>query len=775
MDDKSLEFLEFPSVLEIIAETAVTPQGKTEIGRLRPLSDLPSICRMQDELKEAFRLNSGGSEIRFDLPEGGPLLDSLADRGAVLDREALLELLIYLRFAELLRQVLPRDDFPNLWRICAATSVPAALLGRLENSLDEKGRISDSAHPELGTVRRRQEVSRKRIQDHLRRFLQGKRARFLIDEPYITQRANRYVIPVRVENQRDLPGIVHGTSSSGATVFMEPFSAVEFNNEHIFYQDRELEIVRQVLRSLTDEARKCRDQIEAIYRASGELEARFACAEYWTRYQCTLPDVVDSGLLELKGARHPLLLKTLGNDDTVPIEIGLGGEDHVLVISGPNTGGKTAALKTVGLLSLMAHCGLPVPATGAQVPLLCGIHADVGDHQSITHQQSTFSAHIERIKELTGVSPGPSLILLDELGRGTDPAYGSALAIAVLEHFRRLQHLVFATTHHRAVKSYAALTEGVLNASVRLDSSSLRPTYQLEYGVAGGSSGLEIAAQLGLPSEVVNYARSLLDDKDSLAEGYLGELRTRIEQLHAREEEYDEKLRDLDREHLEQRRQAEIERREQEQLMERTLERLAEEFRKEGRLFVKRLTDRTEAQAAQKRLQLREAALKEWFRRHAAERRRGESKQESAQAPRGLQPGDLVYHRFFRSKGRVVSVDGDSAVVDIAGKNVSARDADLQRVERTEKVLKPAPQVTVRVVEDTDPELNLIGKTVEEASFELDKYLDRAFVSCLPEVRIVHGFGTGRLRSFVEGFLSKHCHVSSFEVEGGSTRVHLKV
>jgi DNA mismatch repair protein MutS2 len=775
MDDTTLEILEFPSVLEIIAESAVTSQGKSEIGRLRPLSDLPSICRMQDELKEAFRLNSGGGRIRFDLPEGEPLLDALADRGAVLDSEALLELLIYLRFAELLGRRLSQDEFPNLRRICAAASVPAALLGRLENSLDEKGHLCDSAHPELGTVRKRQEHSRKRIQDHLRRFLQGKRARFLIDEPFITERANRYVIPVRVENQRDVPGIVHGTSSSGATVFLEPFSAVELNNEHIFYQDRELEIVRQVLRALTEEARSCRDQIEAIYRASGELEARFACAEYWDRYRCTLPDVVESGRLELRGARHPLLLKTLRSGSVVPIELGLGGEDHLLVISGPNTGGKTAALKTVGLLSVMAHCGLAVPATGAQVPLLCGIHADIGDHQSITEQQSTFSSHIERIRELTGVSSGPSLILLDELGRGTDPAYGSALAIAVLEHFRRLQHLVFATTHHRAVKSYAALTEGVLNASVRLDSNSLRPTYQLEYGVAGGSSGLEIAAQLGLPSDVVEYARSLLDDKDSLAEGYLGELRSRIGQLQEREEEYNLRLRELDQDRLDLQRQAEAERRAQEELAERTLEQLAEEFRKEGRQFIKRLTDRTEAQESQKRLQLREAALKEWFRRQSAEQRKGKSKKDSAPTPQGLHPGDLVYHRFFRSKGRVVSVDGDSAIIDIDGKNVSARGADLQRVERTEKVLKPSPQVTVRIVEDTDPELNLIGKTVEEASYELDKYLDRAFVSRLPEVLIVHGFGTGRLRNFVAAFLSKHCHVSSFEVEGGATRVHLKV
>ena len=775
MDEKSLEFLEFHSVLEIISEAAVTPQGRAAVLRLRPCRDLPCICRMQDELKEAFRLDSGETKIPFDLPEGGPLLEELADSGAILDPQALLDLLAYLRFAEVLRHALPGSHFPSLHRLCAEAAVPASLLGRIENALDEKGRIRDSAHPELGTVRRKQEQSRRRIQDHLRKFLQGNRARFLIDEPFVTERANRYVLPVRVESQREIPGIVHGTSSSGATVFVEPFSAVDLNNDHIFYQEREIEIVRQVLRSLSEEARASRDQVEAIYRISGELEARVACASFWARYSCSMPDVITSGRLELKGARHPLLLKSLGNTAVVPIELELGGETHVLVISGPNTGGKTAALKTVGLLSLMAHCGLPVPAFAARIPLLGGIHADIGDHQSITQQQSTFSSHIERIRELTGIGSGPSLILLDELGRGTDPAYGTALAIGVLEHFRRLQHLVFATTHHRAVKSYAALTEGVINASVRLDSSTMRPTYQLEYGVAGGSSGLEIAAQLGLPPEVVDYARTLLDDKDSLAEGYLGELRARIEQLKATEQEYADRIRLAEQERVELRRQAEVQRREQERQMERALENLADEFRKEGRRFLKRITDRSEAQEAQKRMQLREAALKDWFRRQAQRPQKEAVEPGSADPTAGLRPGDLVYHRFFRSKGRIVSVDGDSAVVEIGGKNVSAQGADLQRVERTETVRQPSPQITVRVVEDTDPELNLIGRTVEEASFELDKYLDRAFVSKLPEVRIVHGFGTGRLRAFVEAFLAKHCHVSSFEVEGGSTRVKLKV
>jgi DNA mismatch repair protein MutS2 len=775
MDDKSLEFLEFHSVLEIVAEAAVTAQGRAEILRLRPRPDLPSICRMQDELKEAFRLDSSGKRIRFDLPEGIPLLETLADSGAVLDPEALLDLLAYLRFAEVLRHALSSSDFPALHRLCSEAAVPASLLGRIENALDDKGRIRDSAHPDLGTVRSKQEQSRKRIQNHLRGFLQGSRTRFLIDEPFVTQRANRYVLPVRVESQREVPGIVHGTSSSGATVFVEPFSAVDLNNDHIFFQEREIEIVRQVLRSLTEEARAGRDQVEAIYRISGELEARVACASFWERYGCSIPDVIASGRLELRGARHPLLLNSLGSSAVVPIELELGGEAHVLVISGPNTGGKTAALKTVGLLSLMAHCGLPVPASAARIPLLCGIHADIGDHQSITQQQSTFSSHIERIRELTGIGSGPSLILLDELGRGTDPAYGTALAIAVLEHFRRLQHLVFATTHHRAVKSYAALTEGVINASVRLDSSTMRPTYQLAYGVAGGSSGLEIAAQLGLPPEVVDYARTLLDDKDSLAEGYLGELRARIGQLQMKEQEYTDRLRLLEQDRVELRRQAEAQRQEQEKQFERALENLMNDFRREGHSFIKRMADRSEAQEAQKRLQLREAALKDWFRRKARRPQKESVEPDSAEQSTGLRPGDLVYHRFFRSKGRIVSVDGDSALVDIGGKNVSAQGADLQRIELTETVQQPSPQITVRVVEDTDPELNLIGKTVEEASFELDKYLDRAFVSRLPEVRIVHGFGTGRLRAFVEAFLAKHCHVLSFEVEGGSTRVKLKV
>jgi DNA mismatch repair protein MutS2 len=772
MDRETLDLLEFDGVLGIIAEFARTPQGKSEVLATAPLGEAAAVETRRMEIAEAGRHRTEGPRLDFELPDATGVLGLLDRPTAGFDSGDLLTVLAYLMAGRELRKSVSASTFPHLARIVEPLRVPLSLLGNIQNCIDEAGDIRDTAHPELASVRRNQAHFRRKTQEHLSRFLVGTRSRFLIDEAFVTQRGGRYVVPVRVEHQKEVPGIVHGASSSGATVFLEPFSAVEFNNQLVFNQEREAEIIREVLRRLSDEAWAHGSEIREIVAACGTLDARFACAAFVEAYRCRPAELVEARRLLLREARHPLLIRALGDDAVVPVDLELDPESQILVISGPNTGGKTAALKTAGLLSLMAACGLPIPAARACLPLFGSVGADIGDHQSITDQLSTFSSHIGRIRELIRMHRPPGLVMLDELGRGTDPVYGVALAIAVLEHFRLEGSLVLATTHHRGVKSWAALTDGVRNASVSLAPGTLRPTYVLEYGVAGGSSGLDIARQLGLPEEVIEHAASLLEDSDALAEGYLSELRARIQELRDRQSEYEARLAEVRSLEAGLREAAAVRERESERRIDDVIERLGLQFRRETERQVAQLQDQSRAEEKRRQLRHREAALKEAFRRKVR------ADLEPAGDPStvvGLTPGDTVYHPFFRAKGRLVALRDGEATLELGGKTLTCKADELRKVESGPAVERPVPGVVVSVVQDSDPELNLIGSSVAEAIPALDKYLDRAFVSRLPEVRIIHGFGTGKLKRSITEHLARHGHVASFEVEGGATRVFLRV
>lgn len=774
MDEHSREVLEFPSVLDLLAGYAHSALGRDEILGLVPADDPAAVARRLDEIDEVSRFMAGSGRIPCDLPDPAPLLASVSRPDCLLEPADLLTVADYLRFLERVRKVLARDAYPALAARMAGVQSPPFLLSRIENALDERGEVRESAHPELKPLRRRQEQSRLRLQQELGRLISGPQAKFLVPDAFVTQRADRYVVPVRVEHRREIQGLVHGTSSSGATVFVEPFSVVELNNDYIFSREREAEVIRQVLAELSREVHRHRDPLARLIELAGVLDARFAVAEWAERCRCSRPRLGSGAALELKGARHPLLIRSLGWERVVPIDVGLGDDARVLVVSGPNTGGKTASLKTVGLLCLMARCGLPVPAASAEIPWFQGVFADIGDFQSIVHNLSTFSSHLSRVIQILAVHRSPALVLLDELGRGTDPVYGSVLATAVIDWFREEGSYVLATTHHRGVKLYAATTPGIRNASVLLDPSTQRPTYAIEYGVAGDSSGLEIARQLGLPAPLLARAESLLDPRDRLWEKYLQDLQEELSRVREQGAGLDRQRRRYEELEVRLRRQALAEESERRESFEKSLEKLAEEFRKEGGRYLKRLQEEDRAREARRQLTLREAALKESFRRRrqAAEDQAPAACQDSPGEV--LSPGDLVYHPVFRFRGRVESVEGNQVRVDVGGKSMTTRIQDLRRIETREVEAKPSPEVTIRVVESTDPELSLIGMNVEEAVDSVDKFLDRAFVSRLPEVRIVHGFGTGRLKRSVTELLSRHPHVAEFAVEGGATRVVLR-
>lgn len=775
MDLETLRLLEFDQVLEIIEGFAQSPAGKQRVRETAPGSDSAVVRDRLAAVEEASRFTDHNGGLRFDeLEDTADILRALSQPTSVLEPHELLVVLAYLSSFQALKRNFLSDRWPVLASKLEGITVPGLLLQRIAASIDRNGEIQQSAYPELASIRKQYDQTRSAAQAHLDRFLKGAKAKFLIPDPFITQRAERYVIPVRLEHQSSIPGIVHGTSSSGATVFIEPFSAVELNNKQIYFRARETELVAKILKELTDLARQNRPEVKRIVACLAGIDFIFACAAFGRRYNCVHPDLNEERELSVRNARHLLLVKTLGEKQVVPISVSLKRESNALVISGPNTGGKTAALKTVGLLCAMAQSGFPVPAQEARLPLLKNILADIGDHQSITQQLSTFSAHIRRLEEIRQSNTLPSLLLLDEVGRGTDPSYGSALAIAVIEYFRRRDCLIMATTHHRAVKSFASSADGVTNASVCLDPITFRPTYRLEFGSAGSSSGLQIASQLGLAPDIVELARDLLDDTEVQIEKYLDQLREELGKLQTTRADFEEQLADLQLREREIR--AEAAQREEQRQTEylKNLDKWAKEFSSESSRYLKRVKDRFEAAKQKRELQLREQALKEEFRRKLA-RAKGSETAPPVPSAGELAEGDIVFHSFFQKRGTVVSVKQKEAIVEIEGKKVTATLGHLSKIETREVVKQPIRQVTVAVVEDTNPELNLVGMTVEEALEATDKFLDRAFVSQLKQIRIIHGFGKGRLKSSISQFLKEHSHVSDFSLEGGATRVNLKL
>jgi DNA mismatch repair protein MutS2 len=771
MDRETLDLLEFERVLEIIEDLAETTVGKAVVRQLHPYEDPDLALNQLNQVSEAsLYITRNGRVSCAHLGDLRPIFDSLETSSSILSPPDLLSVLRLLQFVSQSQRAFETEKWPVLAEMSIQAVVPPELVGRLSEAITEKGEIRESAFPELAKARKEQGRFRQKAQDHLGKFLNGSKAKYLIPEPYITERAERYVIPVRVEHQSQIPGIVHGASSSGATVFIEPLSAVEFNNQCTYYRELERDILQRILIDLTQSVRSQIENLQTLLNLVAWVDAVFACAAFSLRFRCTAPELVSDRSIKIVSGRHPLLLQSLGREAVVPLSLELDSEENVLAISGPNNGGKTVALKTVGLFCAMAEAGLPVPAEEAELPILKDILADVGDHQSIIQHLSTFSSHVKRINELMDNRKYPCLLLLDEAGRGTDPSYGAALAVSIIEYFRNRETLVIVTTHHRAVKAYASSAAGVKNASFQLDDSTLQPTYVLEFGVAGSSSGFEIAEQLGMKKSIIAHARSLLEKKELQVETYLVELRNELQALQRKESEFIARSQELERKGRELEQEAHRKESRRHKEFERLVKNWGAEFRSEANRYLKRMKDRFAAAKAKEETKKREAALKEAFRRRmklsaAEEDRPGKTDQISV--------GDTVYLSRFDKRGVVLNLHHREAQVEISGKKIITLMGELEKVTTGEMVRKPSERVTLNIVEDSDPELNLIGATVEDASGILDKFLDRAFVSGLKEVRVIHGFGTGRLKSAISAILEGHPQVENFQTEGGSTKVTL--
>ncbi len=790
MDAKSVITLELPKILERLARHCAFSASKELALALMPSPDPEEVARRLRRTTEAKDLTSSRTNISVGGARDVRERANQAAKGAVLQPADLLDVRQTLISGRTLARLIGRlnHQFPLLAEIAERIEPCDALIDTIANAIDDDGAVRDDASPDLRRIRRELETAHSRLLDRLQRIVQNPENARYLQESIVTQRGGRYVVPLKVEAKGRIPGIVHDQSSSGATVFIEPLATLDLNNRW-----RELELderreVERILREISGMVGEAEGDIVETVAALAELDLEFGKAEY--AYQIRgreplLSNVTEHGgthpYLNLIQARHPLLKQ----DEVVPNDIFIGPDYHIIVITGPNTGGKTVTLKTVGLLALMAQCGLHIPAhDGSRLPVFDNIFADIGDEQSIEQSLSTFSSHLTNITRILEQATECSLIVLDEVGAGTDPAEGSALAQALLQHFIDNNITSLVATHYSELKAFAHGTERVRNASVEFDLDTLRPTYKLMIGLPGRSNALNIAERLGLPAPIVERARSLISTEALEVDDMLEDIRVsresaRIDQRLAEKDRREaESLRDELRQRIagiEDERRAVINQTRDEARGE--LDHVQEQLREITRRMERFGGKREEITDIRDLLQRLESELKPIAK--VAPRRSGP--QDEALRNRPLQVGDLVWVPSLDRTGEILEISGADAEVAAGSFRVRAavRDLELRAPSNRDKQPEGArarrqtsrPDITLPRIETPNMEIDLRGNSVEEMLPLLDKYLDDAYLSGMPFVRIIHGKGTGTLRRAVQDELRNHPFVKSYQAgeanEGG--------
>ena len=744
------------------------------------------------------RLIAGGSfDFRgiFDVTE---MLDKARMEGAALEAIELRAVIVHAERVEAWRQTVltPPDSVRSQWPGMEELSAPllqhdlGSLLRSLSGKIEPDGSLSDDASPELRRIRRALEQQHRAIEASLRRALAKLSEDGSTQDSLITVRGERFVIPVKVEFKRKVGGVVHGSSSSGQTVFVEPMETIEHNNELTRLLDEEQGEIHRILVAMTRQIATQADALLVGAAILAEADAHQVIARFATEFACVRPSFAGDAWplseeapddFNLIAARHPLLEMRLRMQDgeIVPLTITLPTGKKQMIISGPNTGGKTVALKTTGLLALMAQAGVPVPAERARLPLFTAIYADIGDAQSIEQNLSTFSAHVVHVDHIARHADARSLVLLDELGSATDPEEGAALAVAVAEHFLERSAWCIITTHLTSLKVYAAKHDGVLNAAVGFDEVALSPTYDLRLGVPGASAGLNIAARLGLDPSIVANARAQMTTQQVDIGRFLDELHAQLSAAAAEREHLAVTERRLasERQRLEQEGRLEQQARTRE--LERQLKSLIEDFESQLRDTVKAIDDKTVAQKIARDSALRIARLKREFSEQfqttvVAHNAAPESVSAKKIADRQREPkaGDLVRLKSLNREGRVVRmIDAKTLEIAVGSMKTRVPQSDIAEViAGAEKPLDGSKRrggVSVSTNADSSDsdyissEINVIGRTADEAESEVERFVERAFLAGLPRIRVVHGVGMGILRRTLREFLGKHPHVTA--------------
>lgn len=797
MNSEARGALEFQALREQLARHTQSPLGRSRALELQPTADRLAILRALGRTSEASRfINVRGRFGLGGLADPEPLLDRLRVVGAVLEAIELLDVANYIQCAIELRAAFTdhEAEYPLLADVALALPDLSKSLREIREKILPTGEVNEAASPELRRIRR--EIQRLRAD--VQRSLEGlmrERAPDAIQDEVITIRNGRFVVPVRAEFRNKVKGVLHGSSSTGQTVYIEPLDTIDQNNELGALRDREEAEIAKILAALTDRLRTERAAIEQIVDGLGELDFCAAKAHLARTFDCIEPKLSDDGSLALEGARHLLLESNLraSGGQIVPMSLSLAAARRVLVISGPNAGGKTVVLKTVGLCAMMMQSGLHVPAKSAVLPIFDDVLVDIGDHQSLAANLSTFSAHVRNISSMLESLPSTALVLLDEIGTGTDPDEGAAIAIAVLERLRTAGAYTIATTHYNRLKIYASNSEGVGNAAVEFNEETLEPTFRLLAGLAGSSSGIEIARRLGMPAPVVDAATGLMRDTDREAAEYLKRLKAATDEAAELRVALDEEREAVATRYTELDLLFQKRERQRADEFAKILETTVRDFEAEAKRLVNASTDRVEQARLRKTSESAAARMRGEARsrvatvRHAAPASRTATvPDEVAERDLGpVEPGVDVFIAKLGQRGTVESIDGDRIEVRMGMLKMRVGRGEVERVARgadgpAATRLPAGISVTLDSDEMVPMELNLIGRHTDEAVDMLDKFLDEAFLGSLPGIRIIHGFGTGALKRAVTDFLKRHPHVASFapapssQGGGGATLVELR-
>jgi DNA mismatch repair protein MutS2 len=793
-DRFSLIALDFPAVGELLRGFLSGPISRPLAEGLRPRTDLDAIRRELELVRESRGYLQESSRPSFSgLPDPRPILAKLDIEGLSLTAHEILALLELARTSCDLRLAFRDTAFTRLEALAGGLTDFKVLVESLDGKILPDGMLDSSASPELGRIRRAIERLRHEVQSTLEKLLRRLSHDEVVQDAVVTLRNDRFVIPVRTEAKRRVAGVVHGSSSSGATVFVEPLETLPLNNELVELHDREFAEIQHLLAEFTRKLAARNTDLAAAAEILSELDLAFAKAEFARAYDCCLPEFVTERAMYLRDVRHPLLEKTLRTQKQrpVPLTLEVAAPKSLMVISGPNTGGKTVALKTVGMAVLMAQAGLPVPASEARLPVFGRVLADIGDQQSIEANLSTFSAHVQNIQAMVEVAEKDDLVLLDEIGSSTEPNEGAALAVALLEHFRQNGAMTFVTTHHSRLKAYAAERPETLNAAMEFDEATLAPTYRLLVGLPGKSSGIDTAERLGLRGSIVERARQMLAPAEA-------ESAALVASLHEQKAELDKRIAalSLERRELENERQ-----RLQEQFTAERRKRLAEldaKLEETLRGHDAKWEKKIEEIRAQALAQARPApALK---RSKAPELAREAREEWNAQVLEvlGGQPaeestvdavpevGDQVRLKGLSTPGRIVALAGDEELdVEVGRMRMRVPRSEVRVLaKKGEKPAGGGKTLAMRLEEpapEAPAEINVIGTTAEEARDRVDKFLDEAFLARRYRLRVVHGHGKGILRKTLHEMFAAHPHVEKFyaapQNEGGTgaTIVELKV
>lgn len=789
MDAKSLETLDLSKILDRLADYAAFSASKALARELAPTEDLKEAHRRQRETTEARYLLSMNAEYSIGGAHDIRPMAEAAARGSVLETIQLLDIKATLIAARRQSRFFgkARDLYPTLCLLADGLKPAPGLVDAISSTLDDQGEVLDDASPELLSIRRNLKNVHDRLLSKLERLISDPKKAAWLQEPIITQRDGRYVVPLRAENKGRIKGVVHDRSSSGATIFIEPLTVVDMNNQIRELRLAERDEVRRILAELSSLVGEHEEDLASTVQGLAAIDIALAKARYAEDLKANEPVLHESTpqseppcpgtTIRLYAARHPLL----NPDMVVPIDLILEPDTYALVITGPNTGGKTVALKTAGLLALMAQCGMHIPvASGSELSVFSEILADIGDEQSIEQSLSTFSANISNITRLMSEADERSLVLLDELGAGTDPQEGAALAQAILNELlcRRVTTLV--ATHYPELKTFAHATRGVRNACVEFDIESLRPTYHLTIGLPGRSNALAIAERLGLDMDIIDRARGMLAADDLTAESLLNEIYRqreashsewlKAEQAYAETEslraELDRRLDGIEGERREILQQARAEGQDE-----------IDKFQSEIDLLRKRLKDAGEP------LKVLEDIKKDLERVEEKTEEPIEKIQTAMETKRRqFKPGDRVKIKTIDSVGVVTGLKDGQAEVQIGRLRVRAQESELEYLnEEMAEDTKPGQERAIAKEGVLSPrrarpkvpplELDLRGQTVDEGLDEIDRRLDAAFLAGMPFIRVIHGKGTGRLRRAIRKWLKSNPYVQTFETgsesEGG--------